>query len=73
MARELGPSGIHVSHVIVDGIIDLESTTKMMGPAEPDHRINPDSLADVFVSLHEQQRSAWTHEIDVRPFSEQFS
>lgn len=74
MARELGPRGVHVAHVIVDGIIDLESTTKMMGPASvPDSRISPDALADAFVSVHEQQRSAWTHELDVRPYTEEFS
>ena len=76
MARELGPGGIHVAHVVVDGMIDLESTTRAMGAAAvPDSRIAPDALADAFkfVVVHEQQRSAWTHELDVRPYTEKFS
>ena len=74
MARELGPGGIHVAHVVVDGMIDLESTTRAMGAAAvPDSRIAPDALADAFVAVHEQQRSAWTHELDVRPYTEKFS
>lgn len=74
MARELGPSGIHVAHIIVDGLIDLESTSRMMGPpAVPDSRLSPDALADIYVSVHDQHRSTWTHELDVRPYSEKFS
>lgn len=74
MARELGPGGIHVAHVVVDGMIDLESTTRAMGAAAvPDSRIAPDALADAFIAVHEQHRSAWTHELDVRPYTEKFS
>jgi NAD(P)-dependent dehydrogenase (short-subunit alcohol dehydrogenase family) len=64
MARELGPQGLHVAHVIIDGQI---------GPAGgPDTRLDPDAIAALYVALHRQPRSAWTHEADLRPWSEKF-
>ncbi len=64
MARELGPQGLHVAHVIVDGQI---------GPAGgEDTRLDPDAIAALYVALHHQPRSAWTHEADLRPWSERF-
>lgn len=74
MARELGPKGIHVAHVIVDGLIENESTKEVLGEfyasKGEDGIIQPDDLAEVYWQIHRQPRNAWTFEQDVRPFSE---
>lgn len=74
MARELGPQGIHVGHVIVDGLIRNEATAEFLpdlyASKGDDGIIEPDDLAEVYWQLHNQPRSAWTFEQDVRPFSE---
>ena len=76
MAREFGPRGVHVAHVVVDGAIDgdrintrLPELAKQKGP---DGLLKIDAIADSFWFLHSQQRSAWTQELDLRPFSESF-
>jgi NAD(P)-dependent dehydrogenase (short-subunit alcohol dehydrogenase family) len=74
MARELGPQGIHVAHVVIDGAIDTEWTRKMFPdwfetrPA--DGVMQPDDLAEIYWNLHAQPRAAWTFESDVRPYLE---
>lgn len=68
LARELGPQGIHVGHVIVDGLIATTSST----PASPDDQLDPDAIAQTYLHLLSQHRSAWTWEVDVRPWSERF-
>ena len=70
MARHLGPSGIHVAIVIVDGVIDLPRTRKMMPDRPDDAFLAPDAIADTIYRLTRQDRSAWTFELDVRPYSE---
>lgn len=71
MARELGPQGIHVAHVVVDGLIENENTARLMpelyASKGPDGIIRPDDLAEVYWQLHRQPPSAWTFELDVRP------
>ena len=73
MARELHPQGIHVAHVIVDGAIDTE-WIKANFPdrydAGPDAILNPDHIAETYWQLHRQPRSAWTFEMDLRPWKE---
>ena len=73
MARELGPQNIHVAHVIVDGAIDTE-WIKANFPdrynAGPDAILNPDDIAETYWQLHRQKRSAWTFEMDLRPWKE---
>jgi NAD(P)-dependent dehydrogenase (short-subunit alcohol dehydrogenase family) len=75
-AREFGPRGIHVAHVIVDGSIDGDKIFGVMPDIAqrkgPDGLIRPDSIADAYWSLHTQHRSAWSQEIDLRPYSESF-
>jgi len=71
MARELGPRGIHVAHVIVDGVIASERTAAF-APVGDDAALDPDAIARAYLALHEQPRSAWTHELDVRPWVEKF-
>ena len=74
MARELGPKGLHVAHVVVDGAIDGVFTRQMRDDVEGllarDEILKPDDIAANYVWLHNQPRSAWTHEIDLRPWGE---
>jgi NAD(P)-dependent dehydrogenase (short-subunit alcohol dehydrogenase family) len=76
MARELGPKGIHVGHVIVDGIIDGEQVAsrfpQLIEERGPDGALVPDDMADAFWALHAQPRSAWSFELDLRPWCEPF-
>jgi NAD(P)-dependent dehydrogenase (short-subunit alcohol dehydrogenase family) len=73
-AREFGPKGIHVAHVVVDGAIDGERIASFLPQLKeqrgPDGLLDPDAIAENYWTLHTQQRSAWTHEIDVRPWVE---
>ncbi|MGE5814085.1 MAG: SDR family NAD(P)-dependent oxidoreductase [Acidobacteriota bacterium] len=71
MARELGPRGIHVAHVIIDGQIG-EGPTAGADGRPPDSRLAPDAIAGAYVDLHRQHRSAWSQEIDLRPWVERF-
>jgi len=66
MARELGPRGIHVAHVVIDGRIAPS------GAGNRDDRLQPDAIAEVYWQLHRQPRSAWTQELDLRPWVEKF-
>ena len=69
MARELQPRGIHVAHVVVDGQIAQESDVAATGA---DDRLDPNAIAANYLLLHRQARSAWTHELDLRPWVEKF-
>ena len=75
MARELGPEGIHVAHVVIDGGIDTEFTRSRLNDRYEERKdnsaiLNPTSIAENYWMLHNQSRDAWTHELDVRPWSE---
>jgi NADP-dependent 3-hydroxy acid dehydrogenase YdfG len=72
MARYLDPEKIHVSYVIVDGVINLERTRKAMPDRSDDYFIDPDDLAESVFFLTQQPPSAWTFELDLRPFGEQW-
>lgn len=67
MARELGPRGVHVAHVVIDGMIGTAPDG-----AAPDSRLAPDDIAEGYWQLHVQPRSAWTLELDLRPWVEKF-
>ena len=73
-AREYGPQGIHVAHVIVDGAIDGDRINTFLPQLKEergaDGLLDPDAIADNYWSLFAQPRSAWTHELDVRPWVE---
>jgi len=75
MARELGPEGIHVAHVVIDGAIDTD-WTRARAPDQYEARkmtariLDPQSIAANYWMLHSQPRDAWTHELDLRPWSE---
>lgn len=72
MARELGPAGIHVAHVIIDGQIESERYRELAAERGADSLLRPDSIAEAYFQLHQQHRSAWTHEMDLRPSCERF-
>ena len=76
MARELGPKGIHVAHTIIDGAIDTEwikqNFPDRYALKDQDGILDPDAIADAYWHLHKQPRSAWTHELDLRPWMENF-
>ncbi|MCJ0761897.1 SDR family oxidoreductase [Variovorax terrae] len=76
MARELGPRGIHVAHVVVDGAIDTEfireNFPERYALKDQDGILNPEHIAENYWLLHNQPRDAWTHELDLRPWSEKF-
>lgn len=76
MARELGPKGVHVAHVIIDGLIDTAfSRTNFadrVAAAGPDGILNPNHIADAYWWLHCQPRNAWTFELDLRPWVEKW-
>jgi NAD(P)-dependent dehydrogenase (short-subunit alcohol dehydrogenase family) len=71
MARELGPLGIHVAHVVIDGVIWTPRTRGVPGIRE-ENCLQPDAIAQTYLHLIEQERSAWTHELDLRPDRERF-
>ena len=76
MARELGPEGIHVAHVVIDGMIDTAATAQNF----PDRYalkdqgaiLDPEAIAEAYWQLHAQPRSAWTFELDLRPWMERW-
>ncbi|MGP1352805.1 MAG: SDR family oxidoreductase [Parasphingopyxis sp.] len=74
MARELGPKNIHVAHVVIDGAIDSkfirENVPDVDAKRDADAILSPDAIAANYVMLHKQPRSAWTHELDLRPWKE---
>lgn len=74
MARELGPHNIHVAHTIIDGAIDSnfirDNVPNVDQLRADDAIINPDHIAQSYVMLHKQARTAWTHELDLRPWNE---
>jgi NAD(P)-dependent dehydrogenase (short-subunit alcohol dehydrogenase family) len=76
MARELGPRGIHVAHVVIDGGIDTEfireNFPERYALKDKEGILAPDHIAENYWMLHQQPRDAWTHELDLRPWSENF-
>jgi NAD(P)-dependent dehydrogenase (short-subunit alcohol dehydrogenase family) len=70
MARELGPHGIHVAHVVVDG--GIRSARRPEAADHPDALLDPDAIAESYLHLVQQHRSAWTFELEVRPWVERF-
>ncbi|MGB0262310.1 MAG: SDR family NAD(P)-dependent oxidoreductase, partial [Henriciella sp.] len=76
MARELGPQGIHVAHSIIDGAIDTawiaENFPERYALKDQGGILDPDAIAEAYWQLHCQPRSAWTQELDLRPWIETF-
>lgn len=76
MARELGPKNIHVAHVVIDGAIDTNFIRGLMPDVDrkraEDAILSPAAIAENYVMLHRQKRTAWTHELDLRPWKEKW-
>lgn len=72
LARELGPQGIHVGHVVIDGQIPSERYRHLAEERGPDALLDPEAVAETYYPLHRQPRNAWTHEPDLRPWVEAF-
>jgi len=76
LAREFGPQGLHVAHVIVDGMIEGDQLLSRFPAAKErageDGMLAPDAIADAYFALYAQPRSAWTLELDLRPWKESF-
>lgn len=76
MARELGPEGIHVAHPVIDGAIDTafirDNFPDRYALKDRDGILDPEHIADAYWMLHRQPRDAWTHELDLRPWMENF-
>jgi short-subunit dehydrogenase len=72
LARHLGPKGIHVAYFIIDGVIDLPATRSRMADKPEDFFLKPDDIADTMFHVAAQPRSAWTFEVDLRPYGERW-
>jgi len=72
MARELGPQGVHVAHVVIDGMIAGERPGHRAEERGADAVLAPEAIAEAYYQLHGQPRSAWTQELDLRPCLEKF-
>jgi NAD(P)-dependent dehydrogenase (short-subunit alcohol dehydrogenase family) len=70
MARELGPQGIHVAHFVIDG--GIRSARRAVPPDKPDSLLDPDAIAQTYLHVLQQPRSAWTSEVTLRPWVETF-
>jgi NADP-dependent 3-hydroxy acid dehydrogenase YdfG len=70
MARQLGPEKIHVANVVIDGVVGLPRTRKALADKPDDFFVKPAAVADAVWNLCQQHPSAWTFELDIRPFGE---
>lgn len=74
LAREYGPKGVHVAHLIIDGIVNGDQVRSRFGDylatLGEDETLAPAAIAEAFLMVHNQHRSAWTHELDLRPYGE---
>lgn len=70
IARELAPRNIHVAHFVIDGAI--RSATRLEPPDKPDSFLDPDAIAQTYLSILRQPRNAWTWEVEIRPWVEPF-
>ena len=74
LAREYGPQGVHVAHIVIDGVVNGDIVqgrfNEYLESMGEDGALDPDAIAEAFWSVHAQPRTAWTHELDLRPFKE---
>ena len=70
MARELAPKGIHVAHFVIDG--GIRQPGEARAERGPDGFLDPDAIAQTYLQIHDQPRSAWTWEVELRPWTETF-
>ncbi|MGA8259759.1 MAG: SDR family NAD(P)-dependent oxidoreductase [Arenicellales bacterium] len=72
MARHLGPQGVHVSYIIIDGVVDIPRTRERFPDREDSFFLKPDHIAETVFQITEQPPSAWTFEVDLRPAAEKW-
>jgi NAD(P)-dependent dehydrogenase (short-subunit alcohol dehydrogenase family) len=72
MARELAPKNIHVAHFVIDGGILRPGGDERASTRGPDGMLHPDAIAETYLNIHRQHRSAWTWEVELRPWVENF-
>ena len=72
LARELGPKNIHVAHFVIDGGIEKPGGDPRAAARGDDGMLQPDAIAETYLQVYRQQRSAWTFEVDLRPWVEKF-
>ena len=73
LAKQLGPKGIHVAYLVIDGVIDTAKVRENFAPDEPDDFfLNPEKIAETALMVARQDKSAWTFELDLRPFGEKW-
>lgn len=72
LARQLGPEGIHVALLILDGVVDIPSTIQRMADKPKEFFLSAAGVADAALALSQQDRQAWTFELDLRPFGERW-
>ena len=73
LAKQLGPKGFHVAYLVIDGVIDTADTRTNFAPNEPDeYFLNPERIAETALMVVQQDKSAWTFELDLRPFGEKW-
>jgi NAD(P)-dependent dehydrogenase (short-subunit alcohol dehydrogenase family) len=70
MARELAPKGVHVAHFVIDG--GIRQPGEARAERGPDGFLDPDAIAQTYLQIHDQPRSAWTWEVELRPWTETF-
>jgi short-subunit dehydrogenase len=73
LAKEMGPEGVHVAHLVIDGLINNERTRGLNASLADERFMNPASLASYIVQISEQEPSCWVFESDLRPFNERWS
>ena len=71
LAREYGPKGIHIAHVILDGIVDTRASRDLHA-MDPDRMMKAEDIAMIYLAIADQPKSTWTHELDLRPMGETF-
>jgi NAD(P)-dependent dehydrogenase (short-subunit alcohol dehydrogenase family) len=72
MARKLWPDGVHVALIVIDGMVDLPTTRQMMPDKPDDAFVDPDGVAEIAFQLCQQQRRAWSFEVEARPYTEKW-
>ena len=70
MARDLGPQGVHVAYIVIDAVIDLAWTRRMFADKPDDYFIKPSAIAETTWQVAHQDRSAWSYNVEIRPFGE---
>ena len=70
LAREYGPKGVHVAHFVIDGEMVRSRFEEYLDGLGDDGGLSPDAVADSYWHVHTQRRSAWTHEMELRPYRE---